>query len=228
MKKEKITLYITIFFMCAMLCCVALMQFKTVRQTSLTDIENMNEDELKKEVISWQNKYYQVDEQLSETNKKISEYEESFSNNKETYNLLQQEQEESAMLVGKTDVEGEGVIITLEDSEEEQITASHILSLVDELKYAGAEAISINGNRIINTTDIVDVNSVILIEGKRIASPYVVRAIGNQTYLSSTLNAKDGLLSTYKKTGINIKMEEQERVQIPKYEGEIKLVYGSK
>ena len=67
-----------------------------------------------------------------------------------------------------------------------------------------------------------------MVEKEKISSPYVVKAIGNQTYLSSTLNAKGGLLSTYKETGINIKMEEQKKIQIPKYEGEINLKYGSK
>ena len=130
--------------------------------------------------------------------------------------------------LGKTNVEGEGIVIVLEDNEYGQITAKQLLNLVNELKYAGAEAISINENRIVNLTDIVYENYVITVEKEKISSPYVVKAIGNQTYLSSTLNAKGGLLSTYKETGINIKMEEQKKIQIPKYEGEINLKYGSK
>ena len=59
---------------------------------------------------------------------------------------------------GLTNVEGEGVVLKLEDNEEQQITSNHLLKLVNDLKYAGAEAISINENRITNFTDIVDVN----------------------------------------------------------------------
>lgn len=63
--------------------------------------------------------------------------------------------------------------------------------IVNELKYAGAEAISINGIRILAMTDITDAtNDLLLINGQRISSPYEVKAIGNQTYLYSTLNAK--------------------------------------
>ena len=228
MNKEKIVLYFTIFLMCVMLFCIAFMQFKTVSQTNVTDIINMNEEELIKEAVSWQNKYYQVNNQLKDTSKKISEYEENVNNNKESVDLLTREQEESAKLVGKTNVEGEGIVITLEDNAEQQITSNQLLNLVNELKIAGAEAICINDNRIINSTDIVDVNYVIMMEGKKISSPYKIKAIGNQTYLSSTLNAKQGLISTYKETGISITMEEMRAVQIPKYSGEIKLEYGSK
>ena len=67
-----------------------------------------------------------------------------------------------------------------------------------------------------------------MMEGKKISSPYVIKAIGNQTYLSSTLNSKQGLISTYKETGITITMEENSKIQIPKYEGDVKLEYGSK
>ena len=228
MNKEKIVLYFTIFLMCVMLFCIVFMQFKTVSQTNLMDIINMNEEELIKEAVSWQNKYYQVNNQLEDTNQKISEYEENIYNNKESVDLLTREQEESAKLVGKTNVEGEGIVITLEDNEEQQITSNQLLNLVNELKIAGAEAISINNKRIINSTDIVDVNYVIMMEGKKISSPYEIKAIGNQTYLSSTLNAKQGLVSTYRETGISITMEEMNEVQIPKYDGEIKLEYGSK
>ena len=100
------------------------------------------------------------------------------------------------------------------------------MGLVNELKYAGAEAISINNNRVTNFTDIVDVNYVIMIDGVKISSPYEVKAIGDQTYLSSTLSAKDGFLSTYKETGLTIKMNEEVKVTIPKYHKELKMKYG--
>ena len=228
MKKEKIILYFTIFLMCIMLFGIVFIQFKTANQTNLTDIKNMNEDELKKEIISWQNKYLEANMQLEDTNSKIKEYEGSIYNNKESSEILNKEKEESAKLIGKTNVEGEGIIIVLEDNKEQPITSSQLISVVNELKYAGAEAISINNNRIINSTDIVDVNYIVMMEGKKISSPYEIKAIGNQTYLSSTLNAKQGLISTYKETGITITMEENNKVRIPKYDGEIKLEYGSK
>ena len=54
--------------------------------------------------------------------------------------------------MGLTDVTGEGVILTLTDTEDAlyTYTADDLIQLINELKYAGAEAISINDNRIIN------------------------------------------------------------------------------
>lgn len=227
MKKEKVTIVITILFICMLLTSIISIQFKTTREINIIDIKNMNEDELKKEILSFQNKYTQTSEKLEDTHKKIQEYEKSLLNGEKNSNVLDSELEESKVLSGLTDVQGEGVILILQDNEEEQITSNHLVELVNELKYAGAEAISINNNRITNFTDIVDVNYIIMIDGIKISSPYEVKVIGNQTYLSSTISAKDGFLSTYKETGLTIKMNEEAIVKIPKYYRELKMKYGT-
>lgn len=226
MKKEKVIIVIIIFFICVLLTSIISIQFKTTREMNIMDIKNMNEDELKKEILSFQNKYTQTNEKLEDTYKKIQEYEKSILNGEKNSSVLDKELEESKILSGLTDVYGEGIILILQDNEEEQITSNHLLGLVNELKYAGAEAISINNNRVTNFTDIVDVNYVIMIDGVKISSPYEVKAIGDQTYLSSTLSAKDGFLSTYKETGLTIKMNEEVKVTIPKYHKELKMKYG--
>ena len=226
MKKGRITIITTIFLICVLLTSIIFVQFKTTSKINIIDIQNMNEDELKKEIISLQNKYNQANEKIEETDLKIQKYEQSLEKGENNSSILDKELNNSNMLAGLTNIEGEGIIITLEDNEEEQITSSHLLNLVNELKYAGAEAISINNNRITNFTDIVDVNYVIMINGIKIASPYEVKAIGNQTYLSSTLSAKEGFLSTYKETGFTISMNIESKLQIPKYNKEMKIKYG--
>ena len=183
MIKSKRAIYITIFFICIMLSSIIFMQFKTARQTNITDIQNMNEDELKKEIISLQNKFEQVDNKLTETNLKIQEYEEVVSKGEKNSDILEKEEKEALMLAGLTDVEGEGIILKLEDNDLEQITSNHLLSLVNELKYAGAEAISINESRVTNFTDIVNVNYVIMIDGIKLSSPYEVKAIRKSNIL---------------------------------------------
>lgn len=176
--------------MCIVLTCVMFMQFKTARQTNLTDIENMNEDELKSEIILWQNRYNEIDQKLTSRNQTIDEYESILQNNDETAKVLDKELNELEKLVGITDVRGDGIVITLEDNDEGQVTATVLLNLVNELKYAGGEAISINGIRIVNMTDIVDVNYIVQIEGQKISSPYTVNCIGDQNFLLNTLNSK--------------------------------------
>lgn len=226
MKKNKIIISFTIFFMCAILTAVVFMQFKTAKQTNLTDIENMNEEELKKEIISWQSKYKEIDEKLNETKKTMEQYNKTLQDNEESSKLIDNDLEDLKKIVGKTDVEGNGVIITLENNQEQDVTASVLLDLVNELKFAGAEAISINEIRIVNMTDIVDVNYIVQIEGQKTSAPYIVKCIGDEQYLDSTLNSKNGFIETYTNSGLSIKMEDAQNIKINKYTGSTKINYG--
>ena len=133
------------------------------------------------------------------------------------------------MTLGNTDVEGQGIEIIIRETENEEITrisADDLLLIVNALKLAGAEAISINDARIINMSDIVDINnSFIKVNGQRIVAPYVIKAIGNQTYLESGLIGNGGYVDELKKIGHDISIEKINKVKITKYNGEIKTKY---
>ena len=230
MKKFKIdnlAVAIVMFIVCITLTSVMLMQFKTVEETDITDIKNMREAELRKTLSEWKTKYEETYAQLETTNKKIAEYNEKIEKNEAASELIDKELKQSNVAVGKTDVYGEGVIVTLNDTDEKDIEASDLIKLVNELKYAGAEAISINGVRIMPMTDIVDIDSYIIIKpSQRIVSPYVVKAIGNQTYLVSTLCLKNsGYVDKYNNSGKSVKLEKQRNIKITKYTGNMDIKY---
>ena len=227
-KVDNIAVSVVMFIVCATLMCVMFMQFKTVEETDITAIENMREAELRETLSEWKSKYEQTATKLEENNKKINEYREKINNNEKASVLISKELEQSRVKVGKTDVEGEGVIVTLNDNEEMDIQALDLLELVNQLRYAGAEAISINDIRVINSTEIVDLDSYsyISVGERRVTAPYTVKAIGNKTYLSSTLNLKkSGFIDRAKNDGKSVEMEESKKVTIPKYNGDMKYKY---
>lgn len=76
-------------------------------------------------------------------------------------------------------------------------------------------------------TDIVDIDSYIIIKpSQRLVSPYVVKAIGNQTYLVSTLCLKNsGFVDKYNNSGKSVKLDKQRNIKIPKYSGTMNIKY---
>ena len=155
----------------------------------------------------------------------IQEYKTKMNDSQESSELVDKELEQSRMLLGLTDVTGDGVIITLTDTSSAIYTSENLRYIVNELKYAGAEAISINDNRIINLTDIVTINGldsyfIVMYGGtNRISSPYVIKAIGDTDYLSSTLNLKNsGVIDIMKSNGLSIKVEQAKNLTIKKYD----------
>lgn len=226
MEKDKKILILTISIMALILVCVMFMQFKVVNETDIAQIESMREDELEEAVAEWKEKYEEAYEKLSDTSDKINEYNEKMQSNAETEELINKELTEAKTNYGLTDVTGEGIIVTLTDTEEMAYDSDDLLELVNELRLAGAEAISINDERIVNTSDIVNITSTtIKVNSKNITSPYTIKAIGDNTYLKSALTIKNGYYDIKEKNDYKIKIEEKSNIKIEKYSKALNLKY---
>lgn len=218
---------IVVFIVCIVIVGVMLMQFRTVEQTDITEIENMRESELRTELSEWRTRYEEISTQLEETNKRIEEYNQTIEDKEAASKLVDEELTESNILLGKTDVYGEGVEVTLNNGTK-TVDAYDLIDLVNELRYAGAEAISINENRVLATTDIVDMAdyTYIMVNLKRIQAPYVVKAIGDKDYMSTILNMKgSGFVDRATTSGLNVSVTNKNRVEIPKYSDEFEIEY---
>lgn len=99
--------------------------------------------------------------------------------------------------------------------------------LLNALREAGAEAISINEQRIVYDSYASDItNTFITIKGKKIVSPYIVKAIGNTTYLESGISQKQyGYIDTKLSEGKSVVLERQEEIEIPAYTGNLSFEY---
>lgn len=237
MKKGKISMIITIGIVCFLLVMIIFMQFKVVRQSEETNINTMQEAELRQELANWKIKYEETKEKYDETAETLRTYKEESTSDNATKETLEKELENLEMALGKTNVEGEGVVITLSEKNENElveeeeiapINAQDLIYIVNYLKDAGAEAISINGERIVNTTYIVDIagESIIKINSKYLrTNSYEIKAIGNSSYLESSIFGKGGYVEQLNTTGINAKIERNNRVRISKYEGEYETKY---
>jgi len=68
-----------------------------------------------------------------------------------------------------------------------------LLKLVNELNAAGAEAIAINDERIIATTEIRNAGNYIVINTNRYSAPFEIKAIGNPDTLEAALKLLGGV-----------------------------------
>ena len=225
-KKDKQTIIMSVIvgLMTVLLVCSMFIQFRAVDKSEESNLESLRSDELQTQIASYKARYEETMEQYNTNENTISEYAASIAENKESTDLLDKELSESNTLLGLTDVEGQGVIITLRDTDEATYSADDLLMLINELKYAGAEAISINDNRIVNLTDIISINNsfIVVNSDARISSPYVVKAIGDKDYLMSTLNLKNsGFVDLMRINNLEIDVKSSDNVEIYKYSKEL-------
>ena len=222
--KGRNTMILSIGGAALILTAVLFIQFKTVKMTDITAIETMRETELRTELSNWKSKYDEMSAKLQETEEKIAKYRKDIENNEKSSELLEQELIDTEKYLGYKNLKGEGIVIHLDNTEFKQVQSDDILALVNELRLAGAEAISVNEERIVNTTEIVNVDyRFIIINGKRIVGPFTIKAIGDRKYLESAISIKGGYIDEMKAKEINISYEVQNNISIPKYSGKMTL-----
>lgn len=223
--KGKTTMTIIIGLICVILTAVIFAQFKTISKIDVTALENMQEAELRNEIASWKTKQEDIEKELAETNIKIVEYKESIVNNQEASELLTKELNQLMGVAGLRDVSGNGIVITLTDSDYTKITPNDLIELINELRLAGAEAISINDERIVYDSYVVS-PSFMQINGIRMVSPYIVKAIGNPTYLESGLSKKQyGYVDLKKSENKTVTLERQDNITMSKTNRDLKFEY---
>ena len=171
---------------------IIFIQVRTVEETDLKGIKILKDTELRTEILNEKTKNREYTKSIEELEKKIEQYKKSETTGEKVPEVLEKELEETRLRLGLIDIYGQGITITLRDNESTIISANDILTLVNQLIISGAEAVSINGNRFMNNTEIVAVNSKdILINSKKITSPYRILAIGNKKNLESGITTKD-------------------------------------
>ena len=231
MSKEKIKISIVLGIVSIFLVSLMGVQIKTIKKTDITALETMQEDELRNEILSLKEKNDELEAKISDNEEKIKEYNETLNNNQKAEELLNNEIKEYEEKIGLTDVTGSGVIITLTDTEEQSYSYSNLVDYINELRYAGATAISINDYRVISTTEIVEISKkyILLNTDQRISSPYVIKAIGNKDKILEVFNLKDeGYIDLYRDAGYTVSIEGRDDITINKYDKEIKFEYIEK
>lgn len=235
MNKNKIAIILGI--VCTILTIAIVIQINTIKRTNYT--VSGSSSELKDEVLKWKEKYDNATTNLDNAEKELANIRESSSQNDETASAKEKEIKLNNNLLGLTDLEGKGIELTVkddpnaksenmslfEDISEHIVHDGDLRNIVNELKNAGAEAISINDQRIVTTTAITCIGNVIKINDEKVSSPFVIKAIGYPESLESALNRGGGFLDLLNEKGIETPIKKLDKVQITKYNGVITSRY---
>lgn len=152
---------------------------------------------------------------------------------------LNAELERARIAAGLAALQGPGLVIQLEDSlvpvpedgnERDYLVAGgDVLTVVEELWLAGAEAVAVNGERIAATTSVTEIGGSVLVNGAYIVPPYQVAAIGPPD-MFDRLTVSNGFVDFLRARsvafGIRVGHVESDQVQLPAYAGLVNLRHG--
>ena len=175
-----------------------------------------------------------LQDNYNELYNKISKFEYGDKNTNNILLEINNELNKNKMVLGQTDLEGEGILITIKDISNalfyneddpnilDKIVHNYdIVYVINDLRNAGSEAISVNGQRIIDRSEVICDGPLLNINGVKIASPFYVSAIGNKDALKKYMLTDENYLKYMLSREINIEVKELDNVKIQAYYQEL-------
>ena len=212
-----------------------LIQIRTIKVATIkvgTTLRDNND--LKNEFLISQGRYENLKKELENKEKELENVRLLASTKSDSDSINETEIKNNQVLLGLTEVTGPGFIIKLEEKKDINITEvlningylvheEDLLYIVNELFNSGADAVSINEQRIVNTSSILCDGNIIRINGKMVGAPITIKAIGYPERLDGALNRPGGYLQMMAGDGVKITTGRSQSITIPKYDG----VYSS-
>ncbi len=228
MDKQKILKQISVLVICAILGFALSMQLKSVYKNELSTNTTVRNEELRRMLTTEKEKNASLYEQVLQMQETIDTYRESIEQTGSAYQGMQMELENAKKLSGLTDVYGPGITVTLEDANAANMVGpaeyyvihdSDVRAVVNELLAAGAEAVSINGERVVATTAIRCVGPTILVNNVRSSVPFVIKAIGDPLALEGAMNMNGGIVSELRAYQNKVTIQRSDRIDMKAYTG---------
>lgn len=212
---------VAIAFVCVILGFMLAVQFRTTQDIRST-VPYQRIEDLSQRLIQTEKERDVLQKQLSDIR------EASTAGTPEINNLK--------MGAGVVAVQGPGVSITIDDSKRQSklgenpnlylIHDDDILKVINELWAAGAEAISINEQRLITSSEIRCAGPTLSVNNTRYSPPYEIKAIGDPTTLENALRMRGGVVETLQFWGIQISIKKQENQIVPAYKGAFRFEHA--
>lgn len=183
------------------------------------------EDSYREELITQQERNKELTEELNSLQEQIRKYEKSFASDEKDYKKLVEQAEDLRLLLGELKSDGKGIRITLQDGDYDPkslnpndyiVHESHVFKLLNELKISGAQAIAINGQRVMANSYIRCNGPVITIDGTQHPAPFVIEAVGDSDTLMASLNLNGGVVDQLLNDNIVVSLEEHQKLTMPR------------
>lgn len=194
--------------------------------------------EMRNDIENTKKETLRVADSIAEAKLKLHDYETNLNKTGNIYQNMQDELDAARNAADYENVEGPGILISMNDSTEAVkegenpnwfvIHDADILEIVNELRAAGAEAISINDERVTARSNIRCGGPTINIDGKRHAVPFIIKAIGDPQKLEASVTAPSSYIDLMEYYKIRINVQKADNLTIEAYDMNYRLNYQKK
>ncbi len=203
------------------------MQFKTVNRDTGGVLSAQKAQQLALELKELRNEKAGLTEELTQLEIRLKEYELSEADESFIIKNLKNDLEKYQVISGYKTVEGPGITITIDDpiqthlGEGDGSTIMYnydlLLSVINVLNGAGAEAISINDQRYTSNTEIYYSSNSVLINSVPMLPPFNIKAVGDAESLEAALNMRFGIVELLREYNLQVNVKKENNIVIPRY-----------
>ncbi|MCX4402186.1 DUF881 domain-containing protein [Streptomyces sp. NPDC059837] len=122
-----------------------------------------------------------------------------------------EKEKQLGILAGTVAAQGPGITLTINDTKG-TVKADMLLDAIQELRAAGAEAIQVNGVRVVASTYLADSGKGVSVDGNKITQPYRFKVIGKPQDLEPALNIPGGVVQTLEKEQATVTVERATKI----------------
>ncbi|MFG3107659.1 DUF881 domain-containing protein [Streptomyces tendae] len=145
--------------------------------------------------------------------KQRDELENSSDQAEEARKQTLEKERQLGILAGTVAARGPGITVTIEDTKG-TVEADMLLDAIQELRAAGAEAIQVNGVRVVAGTYLADADNSVSVDGNKINAPYRFQVIGKPQDLEPALNIPGGVVQTLEKEQATVTVERSSKIVV--------------
>ncbi len=214
----KIARNVALTVVCIILGVMLALQYKSVNYNqSLASFENKRLDELKTELITLQNQKNTLQERLKELEEENQTYAKVKAGDSDAAQQIQNSLKKARIFAGLETVKGAGIIVTLDNYANIHVMDYDILNIVNELRASGAQAISVNDERIVAMTEIREAGQYVMINGRQHKAPFTIKAIADPDDLEHSLTLIGGVVEILEEDLLRVTIKKADEIVINKF-----------
>lgn len=206
---SKIVTSTMVFLLCALVGFAYMVQSRNTTDSYST----LSEDELVRLIDESSTQISQLESQKSRLESQLSTVKSAADKQEESRRIAREIEQSTGILSGRLATHGKGVRISVY-GDAKAVNAALMFNLIEELRNAGAEAIELNGVRVVTSTYVADADGGLSCDGRTITSPYTIGAIGDPNALQNAITIAGGVGQQLRARGATVDVAQKDDVII--------------
>ena len=167
-------------------------------------------------------------DELTALRKRLDDYRAAEAGGETMAAQMRREVTQLRFVLGRVPAEGPGLVVTLAAAPQRVVTpqAQDVSAVVNELWAAGAEAISVNGARVLAVEGFAADPGGVRFRTWVLRDPFQIVAIGDPATLEGALLVRGGIVDGLEGVGLNVTLSRSTRLDVPASDAALNFRYA--